>query len=123
MTSAQRTGTGMTKVRMTCKEKAAALAATYLHVFILLVSLVLVPADPLFKSYEDAATLALTDASQDEAVEEAKLDGDDKSFWYLAQQAQVSLRDGERRCHTQEAPRASGCGRSFHARGPPLLTI
>jgi hypothetical protein len=101
----------------------AALTASYLHAFILLVSLVLVPADPLFKTYENATTLALSDASFDETAEAPKLDGDDQSFWYLAQQARVSLRDGERRCHSQEAPRASGCGRSFHARGPPALTI
>ena len=101
----------------------AALAAAYLHAFILLTSLVLVPADPLFKSYEETATIALADPSFDETVEEARMDGDDRSFWYLAQQARVGLRDGERRCHSQEAPRASGCGRSFHARGPPALTI
>jgi hypothetical protein len=100
-----------------------ALAAAYLHAFVLLVSLVLVPADPLFKSYENSATLALTDASPDETVDETKIDGDDKSFSTLAQQARVSLRAGERKCHSQEAPRASGCGRSFHARGPPVLTI
>ncbi len=99
------------------------MAAAYLHAFVLLVSLVLVPADPLFKSYENVTTLALTDASPDEAVEEAKLDNDDTAFWYVAQQARVSLLDAERRCHTQDAPRTSGCGRSFHARGPPLTSI
>jgi hypothetical protein len=103
--------------------KVVAMAAAYLHAFVLLASLVLVPADPLFKSYENAQTLALTDATLDEAVEEARIDGGEQSFWYLAQQARVSLLDGERRCHTQEAPRASGCGRSFHARGPPVNSI
>jgi hypothetical protein len=113
----------MSIVSGNCGRKAAGLAAAYLHAFVLLVSLVLVPADPLFKTYENATTLALTDAAPDEAVQDVKLDGDDKSFWTLAQQARVGLRDGERRCHSQEAPRASGCGRSFHARGPPALTI
>ncbi len=113
----------MRNVSRTCRGKVAALAAAYLHAFVLLVSLVLVPADPLFKSYENATALAMTDSSPDETVENVKIDGDEKSFWFLAQQARVSLRDGERRCHTQEAPRASGCGRSFHARGPPVLTI
>lgn len=101
----------------------AALAAAYLHAFVLLASLVLVPADPLFKTYENAATLALTDVSFDETIEEAKIGGDDQSFWFLAQRARVGLRAGERRCHSQEAPRASGCGRSFHARGPPVSMI
>jgi hypothetical protein len=107
----------------TSRGQLAALAAAYLHAFVLLVSLVLVPADPLFKTYENVTTLALTEASADETIEDAKIDGDDQSFWTLAQRARVSLRDGERRCHSQEAPRASGCGRAFHARGPPVLTI
>lgn len=99
------------------------MAAAYLHAFVLLVSLILVPADPLFRSFEDVQTLALVDATPDESVEEARLDGDDQLFWHLAQLARVSLRDAERRCHNQEAPRASGCGRSFHARGPPVNSI
>jgi hypothetical protein len=99
------------------------LAATYLHALVLLVSLVLVPADPLLKTYETSITLALTDGAPDEPVEQVRVGGDDHSFWILTQQAQVSLRDGERRCHSQEAPRASGCGRSFHARGPPGAAV
>lgn len=100
-----------------------ALAAAYLHAFVLMVSLVLVPADPLFKTFENVTTLALTDASVDDNIEDAKIDGDDLSVWTLSQRARVSLRDGQRRCHSQDAPRASGCGRSFHARGPPVSTI
>ena len=47
----------MKQVSGTSGGRLAALAASYLHAFILLVSLVLVPADPLFKSYENATTL------------------------------------------------------------------
>lgn len=91
-------------------KKAATLVATYLHAFVLLASLILVPADPLLKTYENAASLTLIDQAPDEPVEEAaNLDGDDHLFWLQAQQAEVSLRDGERRCHSQDAPRASGC--------------
>lgn len=93
--------------------------ATLLHAFVLLASLVLVPADPLFKTYENAATMALADQAPDEAVEEKSAGGDDHSLWILARSDEVSLRLGERLCHAQEAPRVSGCGRSFHARGPP----
>jgi hypothetical protein len=103
--------------------KLVALAAAYLHAFVLMVSLVLVPADPLFKTFENVTTLALTDASVDDNIEDAKIDGDDLSVWTLSQRARVSLRDGQRRCHSQDAPRASGCGRSFHARGPPASMI
>jgi hypothetical protein len=97
----------------------AAIAAAWLHAFVLLVSLILVPADPLFKAYENTATMALVDQAPDEAVEEKSADGGDVSLWNLAQRDEVSLRLAERLCHAQEAPRTSGCGRSFHARGPP----
>lgn len=97
----------------------AALAAAWLHAFVLLVSLILVPADPFFKTYENTATMALADQAPDEAVEEKSAGGDDVSLWNLAQRDEVSLRLAERLCHAQEAPRTSGCGRSFHARGPP----
>lgn len=113
----------MSQMCRTSRGKLAALAAAYLHAFVLMVSLVLMPADPLFKTFENVTTLALTDASVDDNIEDGKIDGDDQSFWTLAQRAGVSLRDGKRRCHSQEAPRASGCGRSFHARGPPVSTI
>lgn len=96
-----------------------AIVATWLHAFVLLTSLVMVPADPLFKTYENAATMALADQAPDEAVEEKSLDGDDHSLRILAQGDEVILRLGKRLCLTQEAPRVSGCGRSFHARGPP----
>ncbi|MEN9709970.1 MAG: hypothetical protein RIQ68_2378 [Pseudomonadota bacterium] len=98
-----------------------AIAAAWLHAFVLLASLVLVPADPLFKTYENAATMALADQAPDEAVEKKSAGGDDHSLWSLSQRDEVSLRLGERLCHSQEAPRVSGCGRSFHARGPPAL--
>lgn len=98
-----------------------AIAAAWLHACLLLASLVLVPADPLFKTYENAATMALADQAPDEAVEEKSAGGDDPSLWTLAQREKVGLRLGERLCLTQEAPRVSGCGRSFHARGPPAL--
>jgi hypothetical protein len=98
-----------------------AIAAAWLHAFVLLASLVLVPADPLFKTYENAATMALADQAPDEAVEEKRMGGDDVSLWSLAQRDEVSLRLAERLCHSQEAPRVSGCGRSFHARGPPAV--
>lgn len=98
-----------------------AIAAAWLHAFVLLTSLVLVPADPLFKTYENAATMALADQAPDEAAEEKSAGGDDHSLWSLTQRDEVTLRLGERLCHSQEAPRVSGCGRSFHARGPPAL--
>jgi hypothetical protein len=119
----ERTGTGMRNVSGSSRGKVVALAAAYLHAFVLLLSLVLVPANPLFNSYESAQTLALTDASLDEAVEEATIEGGDQSFWCLSQQARVSLLDWERRRHRQEAPRGSSCGLSFHARGPPVNAI
>ena len=100
---------------------AVASAAACLHAFVLLASLVLVPADPLFKTYENAATMALADQAPDEAVEKKSAGGDDHSLWSLARRDEVSLRLGERLCHAQEAPRVSGCGRSFHARGPPAF--
>lgn len=103
--------------------KAAGLLATYLHAFVLLVSLVLVPADPLFKTYENAATMALTDQAPDEPVENPQFDGPDDLFWKATQLAEVSLRDGERTSCAQDAPRASGCGRAFHARGPPPALV
>ena len=98
-----------------------ALAAAWLHAVVLLASLILVPADPLFKTYENAATMALADQAPDEAVEKESAGGDDQSLWSLAHRDEVSLRLGERVCHAQEAPRVSGCGRSFHARGPPAF--
>ncbi len=94
-------------------------AAAWLHAFVLLFSLVVVPADPLFKTYENAAVMALADQAPDESATKKGLDGDDLSLWTLARRDEVGLRLGERLCHTQEAPRVSGCGRSFHARGPP----
>jgi len=96
-----------------------AIAAAWLHAVLLLASLVLVPADPLFKSFENTATMALADQAPDEAAEEKSAGGDDVTLWSLAQRDEVSLRLAERLCHSQEAPRVSGCGRSFHARGPP----
>jgi hypothetical protein len=113
----------MSQMCRTSRGKLAALAAAYLHAFVLMVSLVLMPADPLFKTFENVTTLALIDASVDDNIEDGKIDGDDQSFWTLAQRAGVSLPDGKRRCYSQEAPRASGCSHSFHARGPPVSTI
>lgn len=99
-----------------------AIIAAWLHAFVLLTSLVLVPADPLFKTYENAATMALVDQAPDEAVEEKSLSGDDHSLWVFAKIDEVTLRLGAILCLTQEAPRVSGCGRSFHARGPPGIS-
>lgn len=121
--SEQRIGTGMRRVGGKGIGKGAALAAAYLHAFLLLVALVLVPADPLFKSYENSATVSLVDASADETVDDTRIDGDDNSFWTFAQQTHVPLCGGESGRLAQEAPRDGGCSRFFHARAPPLLTI
>ena len=55
-----------------------AIAAAWLHAFVLLASLVLVPADPLFKTYENAATMALADQAPDEAVEKKSARGENE---------------------------------------------
>ncbi len=96
-----------------------ATAVAWLHALVLLFSLVVVPADPLFKTYENAAVMALADQAPDESATKKGLEGNDLSLWSLAQRDEVGMRLGEQICLTQEAPRVSGCGRSFHARGPP----
>ncbi len=105
------------------RSKVAGSLATYLHAFILLASLVLVPADPLFKTYENAATMALADQLPDESVDKISMGGEDPTFLHSVLLAKVGLLDGERKSHCQDAPRVSGCGRAFHARGPPSLNV
>ncbi len=100
-----------------------ATAAALLHAFVLMFSLVVVQADPLFNTYENVTEMALADQAPDESAEKKSLDGDDLSLWSLARRDQVSLRLGEQLCHSQDAPRVSGCGRSFHARGPPAIIV